>query len=194
MNNKLKKVMLISLIGVLSLSIVGCKNNKEEERDKEEIIIEEDKNVEEKEDKEEVKNISVEVRGKVVEVSENGNITINKIIDDEVNEDAVINIIADEILDEDIQVGDIVRAYSLINRPQTMEFPESFRSNYVIKEDSDLFYKADYFDNDLVSSDNQLQLVNVDEDLKDNILLVVYDISTRSIPAQTTPLDIYIIE
>lgn len=69
-----------------------------------------------------------------------------------------------------------------------------------VAEDNEVSVKLDKFDDSewgLVSSDNEL-VINVDEKDKkkyeDKELLVFYDITTRSIPAQTTPLNVVALE
>lgn len=64
------------------------------------------------------------------------------------------------------------------------------------QEDSLETVFVDRFDDELVSSDNSLQLNLKDgeDDYKGKVLAVYYDISTKSIPAQTNPIKIIIIE
>jgi hypothetical protein len=86
-----------------------------------------------------------------------------------------------------------------------MIFPPQYRALIIAKDSNVRSVKVDYFDNDLVSSDGQLKL-NITDKTKivlrngqafskspaNRNLIVIYDVSTKSIPAQTTPSEIII--
>lgn len=75
------------------------------------------------------------------------------------------------------------------NTPMTMSIPGQLTPEVIVIKDNDsLTAKVDEFDEELVSSDNtlKLNLENVDK-YANKKLLVMYGISTKSIPAQTSP-------
>ena len=75
------------------------------------------------------------------------------------------------------------------NTPMTMSIPGQLTPEVIVIKDNDsLTAKVDEFDEELVSSDNTLKLNLDDKDKYANKkLLVMYGISTKSIPAQTAP-------
>jgi hypothetical protein len=89
----------------------------------------------------------------------------------------------------------------------TLQYPPSPVAMVVaIGFDKDKFIKVDRFDKDLVSEDGQLKLNNgpttkiilqnsedFDGELTGRALAVVYSVTTRSIPAQTTPEKIVVL-
>lgn len=111
------------------------------------------------------------------------------------------------ILDnEEISVGSTITGYYNANAPMIMIYPPQYSTEVVAVEREDRNVKVDLFDKDHVSSDNSLKL-NISEDtvivsengeaftgeLADRKLVVVYGPSTRSIPAQTTPEKIVVL-
>ena len=95
-----------------------------------------------------------------------------------------------------------VTFYYDANLPAVLIYPPQFRAVVDIETDSGYegSIKVDYFDSELISSDNSLKL-NISEDTKiymtngqyfsgdigEHSLVVFYTSSSRSIPAQTTP-------
>jgi len=84
-----------------------------------------------------------------------------------------------------------------------MIYPPQYTLTAVAKVQEGVFTKADRFDSNLLSKDQELKLnlaegievINGDlENLTDRDLLVVYDVTTKSIPAQTTPLKIVVLK
>ena len=111
------------------------------------------------------------------------------------------------ILDnEEISVGSKITGYYNANAPMIMIYPPQYSTEVVAVEREDRNVKVDLFDKDYISSDNSLKL-NISEDtvivsengeaftgeLADRKLVVVYGPSTRSIPAQTTPEKIVVL-
>ncbi|KIL53074.1 hypothetical protein [Jeotgalibacillus campisalis] len=99
-----------------------------------------------------------------------------------------------------VSTGDFVTGFYDANAPVPLIYPPRYRALIVVKHTSYQKVKADYFDNQLVSRDGQLklnlspftpiQLANGQPFLRspaNRNLLVVYNFSTKSIPAQTTP-------
>lgn len=100
-----------------------------------------------------------------------------------------------------IKKGDKVVAYLNYRTPMTMQLPVTYRPTAVIVQTEEIgFVDVDVYNKELVNSANTLKLnlskdtKIVDEDGKKedeieagDILAVFYTVSTRSIPAQTTP-------
>lgn len=106
----------------------------------------------------------------------------------------------------EIKVGDTVTGYYNSNAPMILIYPPQYNAEVVVVHDTEENVKVDIFDKDLVSSDNSLQLNIADEtkvilengeafddELANRKLVVSYTISTRSIPAQTTPSQVVVL-
>ena len=103
------------------------------------------------------------------------------------------------VLGEEPAVGDYITGYYLMGGFMAMIYPPRYNVSVIVNGDF-LAVAVDRFNEELVSYDGFLQL-NMDEsvevilqsgeafdgELAGRKLVVVYDISTRSIPAQTTP-------
>lgn len=113
------------------------------------------------------------------------------------------------LLTEDVRLetGQIITGWYDADKPMIMIYPPQYTVELVTSPASDLTIKADHFDKNLVSRDGMLKLnlsketVLVDQDgkvykesLTDKNLLVYYGISTKSIPAQTVPEKIFVME
>lgn len=99
-----------------------------------------------------------------------------------------------------VVVGDDVTGYYDRNAPAILIYPPQYPALVVTKYDPILNFKVAYFDDQLISSDGQLKL-NLGQNTqillannqpfvgnpRNRNLVVSYGISTRSIPAQTTP-------
>lgn len=98
-------------------------------------------------------------------------------------------------------VGDTVTAFYDGNAPAVMIYPPQMTALAVARQEENLpILKVDQFDEELISSDGMLKLINPDtvrvvdlsgapyeNELAGQVLAVYYGPSTRSIPAQTTP-------
>lgn len=104
-----------------------------------------------------------------------------------------------------VRVGDRVTGYYDANAPVPLIFPPQYRALVMVKETSFQNVKVDFFNNMLVSSDGTLQLnlspftpillENGQQFTKIPVnrnLIVIYGITTKSIPAQTTPYKIIV--
>jgi hypothetical protein len=103
--------------------------------------------------------------------------------------------------DAKIVEGSVITGYYDANAPMIMIYPPQYNVEVIVVEGStDLNVKVDVFNKDLISSDNFLKLNISDEtelvwedgtafkgSLENRNLVVLYGISTKSIPAQTTP-------
>lgn len=104
-----------------------------------------------------------------------------------------------------VTLGDVVTGYYDANAPTPMIFPPQFRAIVMAVDSPYRNVKVDFFDNQLVSSDNSLKLnitpyttIMLENDQIFNRrpanrnLIVVYGPTTRSIPAQTTPYKVIV--
>ena len=102
-------------------------------------------------------------------------------------------------------VGDTITGFFLMDAPMAMIYPPQYNVSVIVNGEAASLH-VDRFDEELVSYDGSLML-NIDGDteiilqdgevfdcvLAHRKLVVVYDISTRSIPAQTTPSKIIVL-
>ncbi|ARD48354.1 hypothetical protein SporoP37_09400 [Sporosarcina sp. P37] len=99
-----------------------------------------------------------------------------------------------------IKAGDRVTGFYDADAPTPFIYPPQFRALVMCKDSRRQHVKVDYFNRRLESSDGTLQinlspqteiLLTNGQSFKGNIaqrnLVVIYDTSSRSIPAQTTP-------
>ena len=109
------------------------------------------------------------------------------------------------LFQEKVQVGDRITGYYDGDAPAVLIYPPQYQALVIVKENPYSHVKVSYFDEQLVSSDGNLQL-NINEDTQVQLtngqyftqnparrnLIVVYGASTKSIPAQTTPYEIIV--
>lgn len=105
-----------------------------------------------------------------------------------------------------VSIGDRVTGFYDVNVPVILIYPPQYQALIIVKDNPYQNVKVDYFDNQLVSSDGQLQL-NISNytsillpndqpftlNTANRNLLVVYGPTTMSIPAQTTPYKIIVL-
>jgi len=118
------------------------------------------------------------------------------------------------VLGAEVAVGDTITGYFLANAPMVMIYPPQYTVQLIVNGEFnnvklDRFAVSENVENAMVSSDGMLQInlseINTEdgtklllqdgevfeidslEDINNRKLVVVYDISTRSIPAITTP-------
>ena len=108
--------------------------------------------------------------------------------------------------DREVGEGSVVTGWYDANLPIIMIYPPQYTAVVMVVEPLEEFIKVDRFDDELVSLDNELKL-NIGEEteiilqdgtpfageLANRDLVVTYDVSTRSIPAQTTPHQIVVL-
>jgi hypothetical protein len=101
--------------------------------------------------------------------------------------------------------GDMVTGFYDTNAPVPLIFPPQFRAIVMARDTKYQNVKVDYFNNELVSSDNNLRL-NITPHTQivlengqafsnnpaNRNLIVIYGATTKSIPAQTTPYKIIV--
>jgi len=109
------------------------------------------------------------------------------------------------VYSEVVNVGDLVTGYYDGNAPAPLIYPPQFPALIIVKEHSDMSVKVDFFNSELVSGDGQLRL-NLSPSTPvilrnwqpfthnptNHNLIVIYGVSTRSIPAQTTPFAVIV--
>lgn len=149
--------------------------------------------------------------GTIKEINDYKAIENSKIVLVENEEGIIANFILSNdtyIVDnEEIALGNVITGYYDANAPMIMIYPPQYNIKVANFYNQDQNVKFDKFDKDLVSSDNTLKL-NISDDtqivsqdgktyegeITDKNLVVIYGISTRSIPAQTTPSKIVVIQ
>ena len=126
------------------------------------------------------------------------------------NEGMVVNFVVSPstyIVDHEmLAVGDVVTGYYDGDAPAILIYPPQYPALVIVKENDEQFVKVSYFNNLLVSSDGQLQLIlspatqmiltNGQQFSRypgNRDLVVIYRNTTRSIPAQTTPYRIIVL-
>lgn len=132
------------------------------------------------------------------------------------NENTNVFVVNDETLVFDntgkevkLQKGDQVTAYTYANKPMLMIYPPQYNPEVIIVETKEMgIAEVDFFNKELVNTDNTLKL-NVSEetellslsgkkvkakDLAEQHLLVFYTITTMSIPAQTPPSKVVVLD
>ncbi|UPW84942.1 stalk domain-containing protein [Lysinibacillus sp. Ag94] len=108
-----------------------------------------------------------------------------------------------------LQKGDKVTAYTYANKPMLMIYPPQYNPEVIIVETKEMgTVEVNFFNKELVNTDNTLKL-NIGketellslsgkkvkaEDLAEQHLLVFYTIATMSIPAQTPPSKVIVLD
>lgn len=130
------------------------------------------------------------------------------LVEDEEGREANIIVSKDTYIlnNEKIDIGSVITGFYDADKPMIMIYPPQYNAEVVVIFNKDQNIKVDRFDKDLVSSDRSLKL-NISKDTKiisqdgkpfkgnlsNKRLVVVYDVSTKSIPAQTTPIQIVVL-
>ncbi|MGE7676191.1 stalk domain-containing protein [Lysinibacillus sp. NPDC094403] len=109
----------------------------------------------------------------------------------------------------ELKEGDKVVAYTFANKPQKLIYPPQFNPDVVIVETEETgFVEVDYFFENLTNTYDMLKLIigeNTEllntkgekvaaKDLTEKNLVVFYTASTKSIPAQTTPSKVIVLD
>lgn len=107
---------------------------------------------------------------------------------------------------DQVSIGDMVTGYYDGDLPVILIYPPQYQAIVLVKEVQDQHVKVDYFNNQLISSDQQLQLnisPNTTIELTNGLpfnrrpanrdLVVIYGPTTHSIPAQTSPYKIIVL-
>ena len=105
-----------------------------------------------------------------------------------------------------VTVGDRMTGYYDGDAPTILIYPPQYQALVMVKENPNQNAKVSYFNNQLVSSDGQLQLnlsaftkvlltngQSFSRNPANRDLIVIYGPATKSIPAQTTPYRIIVL-
>lgn len=151
------------------------------------------------------------VKGKVTEISKKASADDLYYITIEGDDGNISHLVISKstyIVDNaEIIKGAVVIGYYNLNAPRIMIYPPQYATEVVVVENNEQNIKVDIFDKNLVSSDGYLKL-NISQDTEvisqsgkkyigtifDKKLVVTYRNSTRSIPAQTTPTKIVVLD
>lgn len=126
-------------------------------------------------------------------------------------EGAIANLVITEttyfIGEDQIELGQEVTGYYVADAPMLMIYPPQYPAKVVHIGDQDSQMKIDRFNDEFISDDNMLKLNDLSETeivdeqgnpftkiLSGRQLIVFYDISTKSIPAQTNPRKIIVLD
>lgn len=150
-------------------------------------------------------------RGTVKEISDHWSIEGARYISLESSSGEPANIVVDKTTyvfdNETISVGSEITVYYDANAFMIMIYPPQYKAEVIVIENDSRNVRVDLFDDELVSADGLLKLMNISEvknivnedgtdykgELTDKVLAVVYTTSTKSIPAQTTPEKIVVL-
>lgn len=130
------------------------------------------------------------------------------LVEDEEGREANIIVSKDTYIvnNENIGIGSVITGFYDANKPMIMIYPPQYNAEVVAVFSKHQNIKVDRFDKNLVSSDKSLKL-NISKDTKiitedgktfkgnlsNKKLVVVYGVSTKSIPAQTAPTQIIVL-
>ncbi|HAU33884.1 MAG TPA: copper amine oxidase [Lysinibacillus sp.] len=157
--------------------------------------------------------VFVKVTGKVENVDVRDNATYYTVVEGEQTNIVVVDkdsLVFDNMGKEvKLQKGDKVSAYSYAKKPMLAIYPPQYNPEVIIVEKDNMgSVEVDYFDKNLIDTDNYLKL-NVGEDtkiesvsgkelkasdLEEQHLVVFYTIATMSIPAQTPPSKVIVLD
>ncbi|MGE7793820.1 stalk domain-containing protein [Lysinibacillus fusiformis] len=157
--------------------------------------------------------VFVKVTGKVENVDVRDNATYYTVVEGEQTNFVVVDkdsLVFDNVGKEvKLQKGDKVSAYSYAKKPMLAIYPPQYNPEVIIVEKDNMgSVEVDYFDKNLIDTDNYLKL-NVGEDtkiesvsgkelkasdLEEQHLVVFYTIATMSIPAQTPPSKVIVLD
>ncbi|AVK85524.1 copper amine oxidase [Lysinibacillus sp. B2A1] len=205
---KMKKVAPFAMTALLIGSAIGVPSALANEG---EAVV--TKAAENKEQNPQVQPIFIKVTGTVDTVETRDKATYYTVKDGEnINVFVVTNdtLIFDNMGKEvKLQKGDKVTAYTYANKPMIMIYPPQYNPEAIIVETNEMgSVELDFFNKDLVNTNNTLKL-NIGEetkllslsgkevkaaDLAEQHLLVFYAIATMSIPAQTPPSKVVVID
>ncbi|HHX59934.1 MAG TPA: copper amine oxidase N-terminal domain-containing protein [Epulopiscium sp.] len=207
------KLMALMVVGVMAIPMVSFAQEKQPLISANEgVVISE---------KAEMKNEYIKYAGEISEVMEyEGDISIHVNSRDDQDEYGFVFHISEDVLlwnretqkrvtSKDLKEGMAVEVYFNQNTPTTMSLPPQLTPAVVVIQ-KEAIGEPTYvgrFDKDLVSADHFLQLnigkdtviVNEKgeklkiEDIYNKTVLVFFDMSTKSIPAQTTPSKIILL-
>lgn len=150
------------------------------------------------------------VKGIIESISDHGTDGAMKKIAVEVEKDQIIHMIVSDdtyfIDEKELEEGMEIVAFYDAFKPVILIYPPQYHAEVIAVAEEGRNLKTDRFDHDLVSYDGMLKLKSSEEtevvledgtpydgELAERNLVVIYDVSTRSIPAQTTPRKIIVL-
>ena len=165
------------------------------------------------EQNQQIQPIFIKITGTIENVEKRKDSTYYTVKEDENTNVFVVNddtLVYDNTGKEvELQKGDKVTAYTYANKPMLMIYPPQYNPEVIIVETKEMgTVEVDFFNKELVNTDNTLKL-NVGketeilslsgkkvkaEDLAEQHLLVFYTIATMSIPAQTPPSKVVVLD
>lgn len=142
--------------------------------------------------------------GVVKDITDHSGIEGAKFVNIEGIEGSSANVILLEgtyiINEEGFDIGSTITVFYDANAPMIMIYPPQYKAEVIYVNNEGESVKVGLFDQDLVSEDNYLKIYPSEEtsiinkdgeafdgELGNKNLIVIYGISTKSIPAQTTP-------
>jgi hypothetical protein len=146
--------------------------------------------------------------GKIVEIREEENRKFVSIVDNnDLPSNAIITNDTYIIGSENIKNGDIISIYFKAGIPMIMIYPPQCPVEVLVVEKPDINVHVGKFNDKLLSDDGSLILKNIEDvttvtksgkaysgSIVNKKVAVMYDISTKSYPAQTTPTKIIVLE
>ncbi len=210
------KYLALGLAGVIAFSpmAVSAANDPVNAVNEKEMISE----------KEEMENVYMEYKGKIIEIQEDKEKNNISILVEGQTKDTQERLVfhlrqdmplishktMENVPRENLESGMEVSAFYKENTPMTLSIPAQTSPDALVIHDSeeDGFVKVAHFNEELVDVKNELKL-NIsdetvlvdakgnkveDEDIKDEDLMVFYTVSTKSIPAQTSPEKVILLD
>lgn len=148
--------------------------------------------------------------GKVTEINDVYGVEGSKLVTVINEEEQVANMVLSKdtylLGDSSLEVGTSLTGFYDAHAPMLMIYPPQYKTEVAVVGKIEGNIKVDLFEQNLVSADHSLKL-NISEeteiisqsgetfdgDLVNRHLVVIYGVSTRSIPAQTTPTKIIVL-
>jgi len=160
-----------------------------------------------------VQPVFIKVTGKIQNVDVRENATYYTVVEGDQTNMVVVDkdsfVFDNTGKEAKLQKGDKVSAYSYAKKPMLAIYPPQYNPEMIIVETEEMgSVEVDFFNKDLVDTDNYLKL-NVGEDTKiesasgkelkasdlaEQHLVVFYTIATMSIPAQTPPSKVIVLD
>lgn len=149
------------------------------------------------------------ITGIVQEVTNYGAVENAKLVAIKSSDDSITHFVVtdDTYIMDELTVGTEMMAFYDQQAPAILIYPPQYSAVVVAAVNEDRNIAVDHFDSDLVNTDNTLKLNPSDDtkivaadgtafegDITNRLLAVTYTVSTRSIPAQTTPVQITVLD
>ncbi|HIW32136.1 MAG TPA: copper amine oxidase N-terminal domain-containing protein [Candidatus Paenibacillus intestinavium] len=208
MNKKLKKTLVSSLsVAVLSMSAAGMvsASNGATTSIPTNISIQNESNSEVKLNTQQFASIT----GIVQEITNYNAVENAKLVELKASDNSITHFVVTDatyIMDE-LTIGTEMMAFYDQQAPTILIFPPQYKAVVIAAVNEERNIVVDHFNSELVNTDNTLQLNPSDDtkivttdgtafegEITDRLLAVTYTVSTRSIPAQTNPAQITVLD